>query len=511
MASRTNSGFRTILALLTFLVGTTNIGWAQQHLLPPTPTPASSTIKINSRNERIQLITGTSRTLELAVQIKELLPGDSQLIDVEPIGKRQVRVVAKLPGVTRIDLWDADGNEYNVELLITGDARKLKATLELLFPDASIRVTPLERAVVLWGDVTSSEQLDRIVRVASDYYPDVINNIQVGGSQTVLLEVKVIEVSRTKLRKIGFDMAFFQGDDGIAQNASGLISAIQLGGGVDPGYTGRIAISQITHPFAITNNADQYLGFLDALRQYNVAKIISEPVIVAESGRAASFGSGGEFPILIPQSLGTNSIEYREFGTRVDFVPIVKGNGYIRLEVYPEVSEIDAGRSVSLGETDVPTLRTRFANTAVTMKSGQTLAIAGLMQTRIEAINVGVPLLADMPIIGAAFRRVRYEENEIELLFMVTPHLVGAMEASQVPLAGPGMFTGVPNNRELYGYGYLEVPFCCLDGNCPNCESSYGDQTQLGLASAANGNLSGIAGTRRTPQLIGPDGYEEID
>jgi pilus assembly protein CpaC len=511
MSSRTSNGLRTIVALLIFSCG--RIGWSQQQLLPPTPSPKLSTIKINSRDQQVQLITGTSRTLELAVPIKELLPGDSQLISVEPIGKRQVRVRAKMPGVTRIDLWDADGNEYNVEVLITGDARKLKATLALLFPDASIRVTPLERAVVLWGDVTSSEQLDLIVRVAKDYYPDVINNIRVGGSQTVLLEVKVIEVSRTKLRKIGFDMAFFTGNDAFAQNTSGFINTISLAGGIDPGYTGQIAINPVTHPFAITSNSAQYLGFLDALRQYNVAKILSEPVIVAESGRSASFGSGGEFPILIPGSLGTTTIEYREFGTRIDFVPIVKGNGYIRLEVYPTVSEIDAGRSVTLAGTEVPTLRTRFANTAVTLKSGQTLAIAGLMQNRIEAVNVGVPWLSDMPLIGAAFRRVKYEENEIELLIMVTPHLVGPLEESEVPQGGPGMFTGVPNDKELFNKGHVEVPFCCLDGSCPNCQSTFGGQATFGVAADEVGaNVAEISNTRRTsPQLIGPDGYGEID
>jgi pilus assembly protein CpaC len=521
MYARNHDGFSAILAsmvcvlLVCVLLVCVSKGYAQQRLLPPTPSPSQFVVQIGSQDERIQMVMGTTRTLELPVAINELLPGDRQILEVEPIGKRQIRVRAKQPGVTQIDLWDIDNKEYNVEVLVTGDARKLKATLELLFPEASIRVTPLERSVVLWGHVNSSEQLDKIVRVAQDYYPDVINNITVAGSQTVLLEVKIIEVSRTKLRRLGYDMAVFTGNDGVSSNAAGSISAISLDNLVDGGYGSRVSIGNVTNPFGITNNSTQYLGFLDALRQYNVAKILSEPNLVAESGRAASFGSGGEFPILIPQSLGTNSVEYREFGTRVDFVPIVKGNGYIRLEVYPTVSEIDAGRSVTLGSTDVPALRTRYANTAVTMKNGQTLAIAGLMQNRIEGVNSGTPWLADMPIIGKAFRRVEYRENEIELLIMVTPHLVTALEPHEVPDGGPGMHTGVPSNKELYEKGWLEVPHCCTDGACASCQSGQTQRVGEGprksqIAAAANNATTPSTTRRRSPQLIGPVGYEKV-
>lgn len=520
MLARTIGGFRSalvvLLALVLALVALTDDSVAQQQLLPPTPTATMSTIQIKSQDERIQLVTGTTRTIELPVAIHELLPGDRQVIDVEPIGKRQIRIKAKEPGVTQIDLWDADNNEYNVEVLVIGDARKLKATLELLFPDSSIRVTPLERSVVLWGYVNSSEQLDLIVRVAQDYYPTVINNIKVGGSQTVLLEVKIIEVSRTKLRKLGYDMALFTGDDGVIQNAAGFVNSASIDLPIEGGFTSGVAAASVTYPFAITNNSTQYVGFLDALRQYNVAKILSEPNLVAESGRAASFGSGGEFPILIPQSLGTNSIEYREFGTRVDFVPIVKGNGYIRLEVYPVVSEIDAGRSVTLGANEVPALRTRYANTAVTMKNGQTLAIAGLMQNRIEGVNTGTPWLADMPLIGAAFRRVEYQENEIELLILVTPHLVAAMDSHEVPEGGPGRFTGVPSDPELYKYGLLEVPFCCQDGSCRSCRTLGRDrpterQAPSQIARNDSPNSQQNTTRRRPPRLIGPVGYETIE
>ena len=135
-------------------------------------------------------------------------------------------------------------------------------------------------------------------------------------------------------------------------------------------------------------------------------KILSDPTLVTVSGRPAFFNSGGEFPILVPQSLGTVSIEYKKFGTQIDFVPIVLGNGNLRLEVRPRISEIDHTRSITINGTTVPGLRVREADTGVEMHPGQTLAIAGLVQTRSEARKQReIPWLGEMPYVGAAFRR----------------------------------------------------------------------------------------------------------
>jgi pilus assembly protein CpaC len=166
--------------------------------------------------------------------------------------------------------------------------------------------------------------------------------------------------------------------------------------------------------------------------------------------------------------LGTVSIEYKNFGTRVDFVPIVLGNGNIRLEVRPSVTERDDAGGVN----GVPAVRTRWVDTAAEMKAGQTLALAGLVQQQVEAENRGVPLVADLPWIGAAFRRVEHRINEVELLVMVTPELVGPMDPHQVPHCLPGQFTTNPCDGELYGRGYLEVPKCC-EGGCLSCDGGH--------------------------------------
>ena len=198
-------------------------------------------------------------------------------------------------------------------------------------------------------------------------------------------------------------------------------------------------------------------------------KIMAEPDLMTYSGRPAFFNVGGEFPILAPQSLGTVSVEYKKFGTQIDFVPIVLGNGNIRLEVRPRVSEIDGTRSVVLGGNELPALRVREADTGMELRPGQTMAIAGLVQTRLEATSRGVPYLADLPIVGAAFRRMHDETNEIELLILVTPELVEGMDPEQVPYGGPGLNSCQPTDCQFYWKGHLEVP--CGEGGhrCGQC------------------------------------------
>jgi pilus assembly protein CpaC len=282
----------------------------------------------------------------------------------------------------------------------------------------------------------------------------------VGGVQKILLHVKVMEVSRTKLRTLGFDWAQISGGSFITQSVSRLLE--------EPGTLGNSLGIGSTVRFGVVGDGGSFYGFLEALRENNLAKLMAEPTLTTLSGRPATFNVGGEIPIPIQQSLGVTTVQWREFGTRIDFVPIVLGNGVVRLEVRPEVTDIDP--SLRDAVTGTPGFRTRRADTAVEMKAGQTLAIAGLVSSREEASNRGVPILADVPWFGAPFRRVSNRTNEIELLIFVTPEFCEAMDPSEVPPCGPGQLTVSPNDAELYGRGYIEVPRAgCVGGNCgPN-------------------------------------------
>lgn len=452
---------RLVLPVLA-VIAAGHCAWGQS-----IPNNQSLQFEVNRPTQRLEMIVNTSRILTLNKKIPRLQVNNPEVVSAQPLSPYKVQLAALRPGVTQVNLWDEDDRIYTVDVLIFGDARELQMLLEAEFPNSSLKVRPLASSVVLSGFVDRPEAVSRIVRMAEDYYPKIINNITVGGVQQVLLHVKVLEVSRTKLRQMGIDWAEFNGNDFIVQRASGILAPPELS--IGEGVTGSLEAAADTVRFGIVDGSNAFFGFLEALRTYNLAKLLAEPTLVTVSGRPARFLVGGEFPILVPGGLGTVSIEYKQFGTQVDFVPIVLGNGNIRLEVRPSVTERDDAGGVN----GVPAVRTRFVDTAAEMKAGQTLALAGLVQRQVEAENRGVPLIGDLPWIGAAFRRVEHRINEIELLVLVTPELVGPMDPRQVPHCPPGSFTTEPCDGELYGKGYLEVPKCCDGlpggGHCIGC------------------------------------------
>ena len=438
-------------------------------------TVHSPLFQVDGPAQRLEIIVNNSRLLTLEKRIPQLLVNNPEVVRATPLSPNQIQLVGAQVGVTTVNVWDEDGAIYSVDVVVKPDARLLEGILKTEFPDASVRIRPLANSVYLTGYVPRSESVDSIVQIAEEYYPRVINNLAVGGVQQIALKVRVMEVSRTKLRRAGFDWSYIDANSAVVQTVSGLLGNVAIGAAASalagtpatpPTATGT---GGDTVRFQVVNGSQGFFGFVDALRQYNFIKVLAEPTLVTISGRPASFVSGGEFPIIVPQSLGTVSIEYREIGTRVDFVPLVLGNGNLRLEVRPSVSEIDPARSVTINNITVPGIRTRRVDTAVEMKAGQTLALAGLIQNRIEARNRGVPWLADLPWVGAAFRHVQEDVNEVELLILVTPEFVDAVDSEKSGPLGPGSQTKSPNDVQLYGKGFLEVPNCCFDQTCPSC------------------------------------------
>jgi pilus assembly protein CpaC len=219
-----------------------------------------------------------------------------------------------------------------------------------------------------------------------------------------------------------------------------------------------------TFAFSVLKGGSGFFGVLEALRQDSLMKIMAEPTLTAISGRAASFNTGGEIPVPEPQSLGTISISWKKYGTQLDFVPIVLGNGRVRIEVRSRISELDSTLSFSISGTTVPAIKDREAETAVELQAGQTMAIAGLVQTYIESQNSGLPVVSDIPYLGALFRNVQESRNEVESLMLVTPELVDGMDACEVPRCLPGMETTSPSDWQLFMKGYMEVPNCCPSG-----------------------------------------------
>ena len=444
--------------------------------------------QVDEATKRLELVENSSRVLTLDIDIPRVLVSNPAVVRVVPLASNKIQVSALKAGVTQINLWDEQDEVRTVDVIVSPDARQLELILEAEFPKAAIRVRPLGESVLLVGYVDRPEFVHRIVEIANDFYPKVINNLHVGGVQQVALHVKVMEVSRTKLRSLGADFAALNGGgDFVFTTASQLISAASstgstiVGNGID------------TVRFGVVDGGDTFAGFIEALKANEVIKVLAEPTVTTISGRPAYFHAGGEFPIVVPQGLGTTAIEYKQFGTRVDFVPIVLGNGNIRLEVRPHVSEIDNTRGVTINGIVVPALRDRAVDTAVEMRTGQTLAIAGLIQNRVESFNRGLPWLSDIPWAGVLFRRVQENVNEIELLVTVRPELVDALEPHEVPAVLPGEATQSPTDIDLLLRGHIEVPRTCPKANCPTGPSA----SQAGFNPQPGGTIY-------QPQVYGP-------
>lgn len=464
------------LCCLAFL-GAPSLAYAQsgkqQNIIP------EGRFVVTKTNEQMSLVINSSKILQLQNDVLKTVIHNESIVQIQPMSRNELMISSKATGVTQVDLYGQDDEVHSVQVVVLGDSRELEAILKAEFPTSSIVVRPIPNAVILSGQVTSDLHLETITQIAEKYYPDVINNVGVVGMHTIMLHTQVLEVSRTKLQQLGIDWNAGFGNDFVGQSVSGVISS---GGGTANTVT---STGADTFKVGIVNDGNSFFSFIQALRTNNLVKVMADPTVVAIDGRPASFNSGGEFPILVPAGLGQVGVEFREFGTRLDFVAKVRADGRIALEVRPTISEIDPTRNVTLAGVSVPGIRSRFVDTAVELRAGQTLALAGLLQMRTEVQSVGLPGLSEIPYLGAIFRSNREIQNEVELLITVTPDFAGPMEAHEVPMGGPGFNSSSPTSNELFFKGYMEVP-----GNCPdpgmnmqpgmNCPPGYGAPQNYG-------------------------------
>jgi pilus assembly protein CpaC len=421
---------------------------------------------------RLQITEQFSRVFECPNRIVRVDGFDPNVVTISALSPNRIRVRGEHAGVTTVVITDEFDNSYSVEVFVAGDVRHLEAYLRMLFPEASVEAVKLKDSIVLKGVVTEPAHITEIMDVAKEFSPNVLNQMRVGGVHQVLLKVRVMEVSRTKLRQLGFNFLLNSDSVYAASTPGNVVNIAELntpfGGPSSVTFEGLDSAIQ----FAVMGSNAVFNGFVDALRTEGLLKILAEPNLVTTSGRPATILSGGEFPILVPQSLGTVSIEWREFGVRMEAVPVVLGNGRLRLDVAPEVSERDFTNAVAIEGMVVPGITTRRVNTQVEMRFGETLMIGGLISMRKTGETSKIPFFGELPLIGAAFRSVEYNNSETELLILVTPHMVGPLGPHQVPAYGPGMLTDDPTDRELFLDGMIEVPL--YGPECQGVECGYG-------------------------------------
>ncbi len=415
--------------------------------------------KISAAYTKLEMTVNGSRILSMDQPIPKAQVANPEILDFTVLSENQVQIHAKKAGITTVNLWDDKEDIHTVDVVISGDVRELDRLLRVQYPTASLKLFPTSAStLIIFGYVDRPDYVNRIMRIAEDYYPKVLNNMVVGGSQQVLLHVKVMEVSRTNLKILGVDWVGFLNENFLASNVSGIITKASPTASIFRSAGSFTSSARETMQFGVVSGENGFVGFLEALKQENLLKVLAEPNLVTVSGRPASYLVGGQMPYPMPTGFGNIAIQFRDFGTQIDFVPIVLGNGSVRLEVRPKVSEIDPTLGIVVAGTAVPGFRVREVDTGVELKFGQTLAIAGLLQQRTTVEKKGVPYLMDVPYLGAAFSRKSNQINEVELLILVRPELVEALDPEQVPPCGPGLSSMSPADCDLYWKGYTEVP-----------------------------------------------------
>ncbi|HEY0008918.1 MAG TPA: type II and III secretion system protein family protein [Tepidisphaeraceae bacterium] len=371
---------------------------------------------------------------------KRFSVGQPDIADVTAVGPTTLLVTGKKQGTTQIIVWNEAEQSQVIDVSVAFDSQALQDEFKRQFPDVPITVDVLNGQITLKGRVPSLKAAEQAERVAKAYAPEVMNFLEVGGGQQVMLQVQFIEVSRVASNELGFSSYFTDG-----QSSFGTRNGPTSAAGATLFGTGNIG-------------GMAFEAFLSALKSNNLARTLAEPTLVAISGEDASFLAGGEIPIPVPQAgLGgasTITIEYKEFGVRLKYNAVVLGDGRIRMKVVPEVSELDYSSPTSINGQVIPGLRTRRVESIVEMNEGQTLALAGLLQRRVDARKTSTPLLGDLPIVGSLFRNVNYTRQETELVILVKPSLAQAMNPDQIPTL-PGSNWKYPNEAELYGFGDL--------------------------------------------------------
>jgi len=406
---------------------------------------------------KLSLLMNKSTVLATRTACKRVSVGAPEIADVNPIGANSLLITAKKPGATQLIVWDDGERSQVIDLAVTTDLGALQEHFKQQFPGSKIDVSMASAQLVLRGQVPSLQVAEQAVQLAQPYAPKVLNFLEVAGGQQVMLQVRFAEVSRSATNQLGFNFGSTDGTSFFGSNI-GQVSPLGIkdaatGGGVQLGVQTPNPAVTLFGTGAIGNSAFAY--YIAALRQNNLLRILAEPNLTAISGQEASFLAGGSFPVPVTQGGGSGAggtaitVEYRSFGVKLRFTPVVLGDGKIRLKVAPEVSDLDFTTAVRFNGYVIPGLTERKLETVIEMREGQTFALAGLLNNNVSATKDVTPVLGDVPYLGALFRSVRYQRKETELVVIVTPRLVEALNPAQVPTL-PGERWRHPTEGDLF-------------------------------------------------------------
>jgi pilus assembly protein CpaC len=425
------------------------------------PTSVSAN---NLSSRTLNLTIGKSTIVESSDVIRRVSVAAPEIADTVILTTRQIYVTGKAAGVTTITIWsDANRIAAVFDVEVTPDVLALRQKLHQMFPEEKgVNVVATHDSITLSGSVSSAAALSQITKLAEAYAPSdkmsqkskILNLLEANGIQQVMLEVRVAEMSRSLMRRLGVNFNW------ISNGTFGISLLNSLSKLPAAGWPGNpLSVSgNVTGIFQFTNGATTWTAFVDALKENGLTKILAEPTLITLSGRSASFLAGGEFPIPIPQSTSGGStiitIEYKTFGVALNFTPTVLSNGKISMMVNPEVSDLDFSRGVNLQGYTIPSINTRRVSTVIELGDGQSFAVAGLLKDDLREVVTKFPVLGDIPVLGVLFRSSQYQKSETELVIIVTPHLVKPVDMAKQTLPTDQFIE--PDDFEFYLLGSME-------------------------------------------------------
>ncbi|HET6606873.1 MAG TPA: pilus assembly protein N-terminal domain-containing protein [Rhodopila sp.] len=394
---------------------------------PPLPrvTVATPAHAIAAVSTPLSLEAGTGKVITLSGAAANVFVADPKVAEVRPASATSLFVFGITAGRTTVAALDTDGRTL-VQYDLTVEphayaARQAQAMIGRLLPRARIQVLAQAKGLLLTGSVNTPQDAAQAVSIAKGFAGDTLaidNELTVSSPMQVTLNVRIAQMSRTVVRNLGINWSSIGSIGRI-----GTLPALTLNANASS-----ISCSPPSGNFIPICPGGNFNGMIDALAQDNLAHILAEPNLTVKSGQPASFQAGGEFPIPVSEQNGSISITYKDYGIILSFLPTVLSDGRIDIHVKPEVSELDKSNSVTVNagtsQLVIPAITVRRAESSVELGSGESFAIAGLLQQTTTDNANSVPGVGETPLIGALFRDTAFQKQDMELVIVVTPYIV---------------------------------------------------------------------------------------
>jgi pilus assembly protein CpaC len=389
--------------------------------------------------QTLHLLVGRSLVISSPTRVKRISLADPVIAETVVINPYQIVVNGKQPGSVSLLLWDEKDQSQAFEVAVDTDALGLSAKIHALFPAEAVQVETARDAIMLSGRVSSVAIADKIVEIAKNISPKVTNLLQapVSPAGQIMLQVRFAEVDRVALNTFGINILSLPGAKNVGTTSTQQFSPPQLVNQSN-GVGSTIGLSNLLNIFYYRPDIN-LAATIQALQQQNLLQILAEPTLLTASGKEASFLAGGEFPFPVLQSTSGGggfagiTIQFKEFGVRLNFTPTLTLDGMIHLKVSPEVSSLDFNNALTLQGFTIPALSTRKASSEMDLADGQSFAMAGLIDNRVTNQLDKVPGLGDIPILGKLFQSWSKQKSTDELLVIITPRIVQPLTAANMP------------------------------------------------------------------------------